>query len=239
MEQYYLRMRGQVSGPYSLAQLHNLRTRGQLGRFHEVSQDQIHWASAGAVAALFPTGPHLAPAGAPATAAPALEPVAEWYYLDRKHQQQGPVSLRDLQGMLDAGQADAETLACKEGLPEWLPLMSILELRLPQNKAPAPVLAGQNATLFRPTESLPRLRTFLTALRIGIILAPLVGLGTAAVAGYLALASFEDEDVFMGWTNLVLLLVVLALTGVGTYFLVADYQKKREEQVAPERRSAP
>jgi len=241
MEQYFLRMRGQVSGPYSLAQLHNLRSRGQLGRFHEVSQDQVHWAAASEVAALFPPGPQLAPSGAPATAAPALATVAEWYYMDRKNQQQGPVSLQDLQGLLDAGQADAETLACKPGLPEWLPLMSFLELRLPQTSAagiptspkrqreePAP--AGPSVTQLGLTEPLPRLRTSRTALLVGIVLAPLVGIVTASVAGYLALASFEDEEIVMGWINLVLLLVVLVLTGIGTYFLAVDYRKKREEQ---------
>jgi hypothetical protein len=57
-----------------------------------------------------------------------------------------------------------------------------------------------------------------------------VGLGTASVAGYLALASFADEEPAMGWVNLVLLVVVLALTGAGTWFLVVDYLKRRELQ---------
>src|SRR2546427_9492444 len=58
MEQYYVRMRGQVSGPYTLGQLHNLRLRGHLGRFHEVSANQVQWMPASAVPGLFSsTGP--------------------------------------------------------------------------------------------------------------------------------------------------------------------------------------
>jgi hypothetical protein len=65
---------------------------------------------------------------------------------------------------------------------------------------------------------------------VGIVLAPLVGLGIASVAGYLALASFADEDPVMGWINLILLVLVLALTGAGTWFLVVDYLKRRAVQ---------
>src|SRR5262245_54706984 len=99
MEQYYLRMRGQVSGPYTLGQLQDLRLRGHLGRFHEVSLNQVQWAPASSIPALFSgAAPMMTGAAAPVTMpavvetpmpvapAPVLSNVAEWYYLDRNGQ---------------------------------------------------------------------------------------------------------------------------------------------------------
>src|SRR5438132_85395 len=51
---WYVRARGRVLGPLSWAQLQSLRDRGQLARFHEVSQDRQNWVGADSLAQLFP-----------------------------------------------------------------------------------------------------------------------------------------------------------------------------------------
>jgi hypothetical protein len=205
MEQYYLRVRGQVSGPYTVADLHNLRLRGQFGRFHEVSRDQVRWAPAGSVAALFPSGPN--PIAPPE--APPLDTTAEWYYLDRDNQQQGPASLEQLQALLDAGQLDAGAYVCKLGMPEWVPLSSLPQM-LPPEAGGGPSATGA-----------PR-----RALLVGIVAALLIGVVAVVVSGYLAVDSFTAGETALGWVYLVVLLAAAALTGVGAWFLALDYLKK-------------
>src|SRR4051812_10864264 len=51
---WYVRARGRVLGPLAWAQLQSLRDRGQLARFHEVSQDRQSWVGADSLAQLFP-----------------------------------------------------------------------------------------------------------------------------------------------------------------------------------------
>src|SRR5262245_38442438 len=51
---WYVRVRGRVRGPLTWAQRHSLRDRGQLARFHEVSQDRQTWVGADSLAGLFP-----------------------------------------------------------------------------------------------------------------------------------------------------------------------------------------
>ena len=43
MEQYWIRVRGQVKGPFEEEQLQALVRRGQLSRIHEISADGDSW----------------------------------------------------------------------------------------------------------------------------------------------------------------------------------------------------
>jgi serine/threonine protein kinase len=52
---YFRRVRGQVSGPFGLADLKDLHQRGLLARFHELSTDRQTWAPASTFAELFPS----------------------------------------------------------------------------------------------------------------------------------------------------------------------------------------
>ena len=51
---WYIRSRGRVSGPFTVAQLESMRERGQFSRFHEVSTDRQNWVSAARVPEFFP-----------------------------------------------------------------------------------------------------------------------------------------------------------------------------------------
>jgi S1-C subfamily serine protease len=61
----YLRIRGRVLGPYDLENLRSLAHRGQLSRFHELSQDGTNWVCASAYPELFSSD------GSPNTVGPA------------------------------------------------------------------------------------------------------------------------------------------------------------------------
>jgi hypothetical protein len=118
----YVRMAGKVMGPLNSAQLRLLRDRGQLRRFHEVSEDRRTWFSAADVTELFP--PETArPAPAPAALeTPAPQP---WYYIDANQVQHGPVSREQVVAAYRAGAIDDQTLAWQSGMAQWAPLASL------------------------------------------------------------------------------------------------------------------
>ena len=51
---WYIRSRGRVSGPFTVAQVESMRKRGQFARFHQVSTDRQNWVSAASVPEFFP-----------------------------------------------------------------------------------------------------------------------------------------------------------------------------------------
>jgi hypothetical protein len=54
-DQYYVRIRGRVNGPFDLAGLQRLAARGVVSRVHEISADKINWTSACEYEDLFPS----------------------------------------------------------------------------------------------------------------------------------------------------------------------------------------
>jgi hypothetical protein len=61
-QQYFVRFRGRVSGPFSVTQLQALHRRGQFGRFHEVSADRRTWEAASCLTEVFPPASPAMPA---------------------------------------------------------------------------------------------------------------------------------------------------------------------------------
>lgn len=119
-ELWYVRDRNRVTGPFSLEQLDALRRRGQLARFHQVSQDRQTWLSATTLTGLFtPTGHAVAmellPLEEPAPQA------ATWYYSTGKDPS-GPVTVEDMRGLIANGVIHPGTLVWRDGLPNWITL---------------------------------------------------------------------------------------------------------------------
>ncbi len=54
-EQYHIRLKGQVQGPFSVEELHDLAKRGRFSRLHQVSTDGVAWERATKHPQLFPT----------------------------------------------------------------------------------------------------------------------------------------------------------------------------------------
>jgi hypothetical protein len=77
---YYVRIRGRVTGPYSIADLQKLARTGRVSRAYDVSTNGKDWMPAGKLEGVFgiliPVPPRpVAPAPAPAKTAPAPDPV--------------------------------------------------------------------------------------------------------------------------------------------------------------------
>ena len=53
MGQYYIRVRGEVKGPWTEAQIQSQIRRKRIGRHHELSTDATNWQRAGDIAELF------------------------------------------------------------------------------------------------------------------------------------------------------------------------------------------
>ena len=66
---YYTRIRGNVEGPFDLAELRRLAQTGRLSRFHQISTDGDTWTTAGANASIF-TPPARTPAATTSPVAP-------------------------------------------------------------------------------------------------------------------------------------------------------------------------
>jgi hypothetical protein len=119
-QRLYVRVRGKVLGPFAVAQLRQLRDRGQLKRFHEVSADRQQWEPAAVLAELFAEEADAAPSRGRAVeqGRPAPSP-PQWYYADADGGRHGPVESDRLQELWKAGTLTAKTLVWKEGMDQW------------------------------------------------------------------------------------------------------------------------
>jgi len=115
---YFVRVRGKVMGPFSLKQLQSLRDRGQFRGFHEVSEDRATWRSASSIQGFFaPEPPAAAPAAPPA--GPPRQSAEEWFYVNGRNEELGPVSSGHLRRLHDDGIVRDHTQVWKRGNPEW------------------------------------------------------------------------------------------------------------------------
>lgn len=146
-EQYYIRARGKVRGPFTVEQLRSLRAKGRFSRAHQVSTDRKSWQPASTLEDVFAPGKRSSsgqkreeeaedvrleapPREAENTPpAPSADPV-EWYFY-ANGQQQGPMRLVDLQQLIATGQVRPEDMVWKPGFPDWMPVANVPELRPP------------------------------------------------------------------------------------------------------------
>lgn len=116
---YYVRNRGRVTGPHTLAELTQMVRRGTLGRAHDVSGDAANWMPAGKVPELFgsaaavPVGPVQS---LPQPAAPQAEtaPGASFFY-QHEGTSFGPMPLPLLTTLLQNGQIPSTALVWSDG----------------------------------------------------------------------------------------------------------------------------
>jgi hypothetical protein len=138
-QQFYIRVRGRILGPFNLEKLRSLRTRGQFSRAHEVSTDRRTWSPATSIDSLqSPTTPSGSagqgtsqgagdPVGVQASgtrAVPKSGDAAGWYY--RVNEQQfGPATTLELQALIQSDRIKPSDFAWREGLPAWVPVRDI------------------------------------------------------------------------------------------------------------------
>jgi hypothetical protein len=136
---YYIRIRGKVLGPFPLQKLQSLRDRGQLARFHELSEDRQSWQPASVLSALFAdVSPVMGDEEAtyPLAQVEAEERTnsaqtarstgrVEWYYVDDTGQQAGPFTRAQLSKMWAREILTSTSLVWKEGMSEWQTIGSL------------------------------------------------------------------------------------------------------------------
>jgi hypothetical protein len=140
-QQYYIRSRGRVQGPYTPSRLKELAKRGKFGKYHHISVDRVNWERASAHPELFPDvgppkmrnpsprGMDLAdPAAGNATDEsdsdllvddPASAADQEWYYSQRGEQINEPVSRQQLEQLIASGQLTPDEFVWTSGMPYW------------------------------------------------------------------------------------------------------------------------
>jgi S1-C subfamily serine protease len=127
---WYVRSRGRTLGPFSWAQLESLRDRGQLARFHEVSQDKRSWAHASTLTDLFCIPSDSGQIGeydVPQNASPSAQKAQGWFYQNMTGTSE-PVNAEQIGALVRSGKILADTPMWREGFPCWLPLRDVREL---------------------------------------------------------------------------------------------------------------
>jgi len=143
---YFIRSQGRVIGPVEMDRLQDLALKGQLSRSHEISEDRKTWKSAHSVQEIFASKNELA-AAAKATAMSRMqtqeekpnsdsakkveldssEQRREWSYaIDGA--QLGPVTLGEIQTLIQHGSLSREDLVWKTSMSQWAPASHIPEL---------------------------------------------------------------------------------------------------------------
>jgi hypothetical protein len=238
-------------------QLESLRDRGQLARFHQVSQDNQNWISADSLARLFPPPDDAVPTRKTRGSLPgasAAKPAefivlgnddepspessagaqhdASWFYA-RDGARQGPLRLGDLERMIDTGEIGPDTLFWKSGMSDWAPGFLVPEL------ASAVAAAGEAAT---PGATLPPLgqraalvagypepRTSLLAFA-SLVFGLLFGVGSlpAIVLAVLAFREVSRSNGTLAGKHLALAGLILGIAGLAILIPVVFWLAVRD-----------
>jgi uncharacterized protein DUF4190/uncharacterized protein DUF4339 len=149
-DQFFIRSRGRVEGPFSAEKLRELAGRGRFARHYEVSPDGKTWTPASSYPALFPvptqrkirTSPGFQPpiergstvvqnivVPAEDAAFVPLSPTdmlasgpvdGQWYYA-QNNDSRGPVPFSELERLALAGELHPEDFIWTDGMAEWSP----------------------------------------------------------------------------------------------------------------------
>ena len=214
VQRFFIRVRGRVLGPFTLEKLKALRARGQFSRVHEFSTDRETWQPASALegmleaslpSSILPDPQGSGPArtaGAPPSlpqvgprSGPSM-PGALWYY-NVAGELYGPVSIFDLRTMVSAANLRPDDYVWKEGMPNWLPISQVPELKSPAAGS-SPAVRAPAAESEGPGRRAPE-RTSgvaLVSLVLGIfaVLSPIVGL----LLGFFVLGIFAVLSSILG-----------------------------------------
>jgi hypothetical protein len=210
---WYTRAKGKVLGPFSWSQLEAMRNRGQLSRFHELSQDRRDWISAGSLVDLFaPGGAVISTAGqggisdtasSPATAEPPV-----WHYA-RDGASLGPLHLHGLRSLAARGEVSGSTLVWKEGMPGWVACHDVPELATILAPSAAPLPSAHPALGPQQTSGLA-----IASLVLGIVC--LCGLGSllAIIFGSVSLSQISKSRGTLGGKGMAVAGLVLGIIGL-------------------------
>ena len=234
---YYLRSRGKVLGPFPLDRLQVMKSRGQLGRTHQVSLDRQTWSAAGTLTELFPeltgensfepmdgqndsTGSEPSePAGVSALPGNAT-PVTAWFY-SVGDQQFGPTPATEIRQLFAAGELSPNDMVWREGMESWIAIRDVPELR--PRSANNAGLTGARTDGVSSTSGMA-----ITSLVLGVVslVIPCIGIATgplAVIFGGVSLSQVNRSRGRLGGKGMAiagLVTGIVATTLYGLYFLL-------------------
>lgn len=237
---WYIRNRGKVLGPFGWNELESMRDRGQLARFHEVSQDRKAWVSAASLTELF-HGVEGRPADAsantyalgaqhPPAHDPQELPTAAWsgsaeapsWFFSRAGSQEGPVTYLDLRRMASQGEIGPDTLVWKNGMDEWAACRQFPDLAFPGQRPPSNSPASalpqpvQGAGLAPYSYGPPRTSGLAVAsLVLGILILCGIGSLLATIFGAVALGQIGRSGGNLNGKGMAIAGLVLGILGLG------------------------
>lgn len=217
-EGIYIRIRGQVHGPFDAERLQVLARRGRFSRLHEVSTDGRNWTRASEHPELFPGPPPRkirrtsaalsVPAGGilaagtdDASADAELlppEPLASsaelWHYTQAGLNCR-PLPFSELRTLAQAGQLQADDLVWTDGMEDWTPARDVPELWGPAGptfRAPA-TRSGGTADSRECVRTAPMAAAGLVCGLLGVSLLPVLGSILGVVFGHAALGQLRRD----------------------------------------------
>lgn len=205
--EYYIRVRGEVQGPFRADQLQKLATRGRFSRHYEVSDDeQRSWQRADAFPELFPqvsapvrpaTEQPAAPTVQPTSVVPAqaaAQPELEQWYYTHDGAECGPVSKSELQRMLAAGQVIPEDHVWFDGMESWQRVRDVPDLV----RSLSSRLTAAEVRFAIPREGPESAAGMAIASLVfgllGITILPLLGSVLAIIFGHIALGQIQRSN---------------------------------------------
>lgn len=132
-QNYYVRVRGRVLGPYTLDAVSAMARKAQIGRSHEASLDGESWRPASEFPEIFERPPVPSATYVPASTGPGSVPTPSfppqesdsfsggmlWYFTKRGEQQPTAISQAALVNLIASGEVSAEDHVWCETMSSW------------------------------------------------------------------------------------------------------------------------
>jgi hypothetical protein len=244
-DQYYIRSRGKVQGPFTVDKLRQLASQGRFARHFEVSADGNIWSLAGSTPGLFPTPterkvrakqvpqPVPAPERLPllddspngdfgfrpdsGNGGGATESAQEWHYI-QNGTSQGPMAFSEMRRLAAGGKLLPTDYVWAEGMADWVTAGTIAQL-FPQGAAKA---TNWNGTPFVAEGAIVRT----SSLAIASLLLGIVGLIPpcsilAIIFGHMASRDIARSHGALSGRTLAVVGMVFGYVSVGITFVAA------------------
>jgi hypothetical protein len=246
-DQYYIRSRGKVQGPFTVDKLRQLSSQGRFARHFEVSADGNIWSLAGSLPGLFPTpterkvrakqAPQPVPAtdrlpllgGSPnddfgfrpdsANGGGATGSAEEWHYI-QNGASEGPVAFSEMRRLAAGGKLLPTDYVWAEGMADWVTAGTLAQL-FPQGAAKA---TNRDGTPFVAEGAIVRT----SSLAIASLLLGIVGLIPpcsilAIIFGHMASRDIARSQGALSGRTLAVVGMVFGYVSVGITFVAVAF----------------
>jgi hypothetical protein len=228
-DQFFIRSKGRVEGPFSTDKLRELATRGRFARHYEVSPDGKAWSLAADYPGLFPvptqrkirgSGTFQAPIERGTTVVQKIVDVVEetpvqpaetdWYY-SKNNESRGPVPFSELERLALAGELLPEDYVWTGGMQGWLPATTAVPTLFFE---PVTGLEGSPGS---GAQTLQTCRLAIASLTLGLLgmnILLFVGSIAAIVCGHMALKQITQNPQTLTGRGVAILGLILGYVAI-------------------------